>query len=90
MRKIRAWGLKYIIYMEISQGNSLCSYLYLKQAKVLCFTFTFSHFSSTKSENRRVEKILPRGEVWHQWEGEGGGEREYEGEYNVKNVFTCM
>jgi hypothetical protein len=42
------------IYMEISQGNSLCSYLYLKQAKMSFF------FSSIKSENRRMEQVLPR------------------------------
>jgi hypothetical protein len=57
------------IYMEISQGNSLCSYLYLKQAKM-----SFSLFSSTKSENRRVEQVLWVGrEGWYPWEG-GGSE----------------
>jgi hypothetical protein len=44
------------IYMEISQGNSLCSlcsYLYLKQGKMSFFLlFPFFHFSSTKSEDR--------------------------------------
>jgi hypothetical protein len=29
------------IYMEISQGNSLCSYLYFKQTKVSYFSFSF-------------------------------------------------
>jgi hypothetical protein len=29
------------IYMEISQGNSLCSYSYLKQAKMSFFSFIF-------------------------------------------------
>jgi hypothetical protein len=53
------------IYMEIS----LCSYLYLKQAKRVIFFFT-------KSENRRTEQILPRGKRgYYQWEGRGGGER---------------
>jgi hypothetical protein len=37
------------IYMEVPQGNSLCSYL--KKAKI-------SDFSSTKSENRRAEQVL--------------------------------
>jgi hypothetical protein len=32
------------IYMEISQGNSLCSYLYLKQTKMSFFSFIFSFF----------------------------------------------
>jgi hypothetical protein len=40
--------------MEISQGNSLYSYLYLKLAKMSCFSFYL--FSSAKSENRRVEQ----------------------------------
>jgi hypothetical protein len=30
--------------MEISQGNSLCSYLYLKKAKIPCFAFYLSSF----------------------------------------------
>jgi hypothetical protein len=42
-------------YMEISQGNFLCSYLYLKKAKISFFFFNF-----TKSEKRRVEQVLPR------------------------------
>jgi hypothetical protein len=29
------------IYMEISQGNSLCNYLYLKQPKMSFFYFFF-------------------------------------------------
>jgi hypothetical protein len=37
-------GVLMHIYMEMSQGNSLCSYLYL--------------FSSTKSENRREDQVL--------------------------------
>jgi hypothetical protein len=40
--------------MEISQGNSLCSY------KQKCHIF-FSIFSSTKLENRRAEQVMPRG-----------------------------
>jgi hypothetical protein len=43
--------------MEISQGNSLYSYLYLKQKYyVLLFIF---FLSSTKLENRRAEQVLP-------------------------------
>jgi hypothetical protein len=30
--------------MEISRGNSLCSYLYFKQAKTSCFSFIFCFF----------------------------------------------
>jgi hypothetical protein len=39
--------------MEISQGNTLCSYL--KQTKNVIF------FSFTKLENRRVEQVLSGG-----------------------------
>jgi hypothetical protein len=49
-------GLIIHIYMELSQGNSLHSYLYLKQATMSFFSSFF--FSSTKSENSRTEKIL--------------------------------
>jgi hypothetical protein len=46
--------------MDITQGNSLCSYLYLKLAKMPCFSFYLLCFSSTKSENRRADQVLPR------------------------------
>jgi hypothetical protein len=62
------------ICMEIPQGNSLCSYLYLK-LKCHVFSFIFSLFSPTKSEHRRTEQVLPRREGWHRWEGKGVGER---------------
>jgi hypothetical protein len=48
--------------MEMSQGNSLFSYL--KQIEISFF------FSFTKSENRRAEQVLPQGEV-----GTSAGER---------------
>jgi hypothetical protein len=63
--------------MEISQGNSLCSCLYLKQAKMSFFFLFFSYlFSSTKSGNKTVEQVLLQGSGgWeHQWKVEGGGE----------------
>jgi hypothetical protein len=61
--------------MEISQGNYQLQvvYLYLKQAKMSCFSFSL--FFSAKSENSRVEQVLPSGKGWHQWEGGSGGER---------------
>jgi hypothetical protein len=40
------------IYMEISQGNSLYSYLYLKKNVIF---FLFFLFSSTKLEDRKDE-----------------------------------
>jgi hypothetical protein len=50
----------------------------------------FSLFFSAKSENRRVEQVLPRWEGWHQWKGGGGGERREEGEYGANCVYICM
>jgi hypothetical protein len=70
MKKIRGdkpIGVILHIYMEILQGNSLCSYIYLKQVKCHDFRFIF-FFSPTKSENRRAEHVLPRRKGWHQWE----------------------
>jgi hypothetical protein len=43
--------------MEAMLGISLYSYLYLKLAKMLCFSITHV-FSSTKLENKRVELEL--------------------------------
>jgi hypothetical protein len=42
MKKIKGdkpVGVIIHIYIEISQGNSLCSYLYLKQAKISWFPY---------------------------------------------------
>jgi hypothetical protein len=64
IRGDKSIGVIIHIYMEISHRNSLYSYLYLKQAKMSCFSFSL--FSSTKSENRRKEQALPRGEGLHQ------------------------
>jgi hypothetical protein len=63
MKKIRGnkpVGVIMHMYMEISQGYSLGSYLYLKQ-KCLVFHAIFSLLSSTKLENRRVEQVLSQG-----------------------------
>jgi hypothetical protein len=62
MKKIRKDKPSRVIihtYMEISQGNSPCSYLYLK-LKCFVFHFLFSLFSLTKLENRRAEQVLLR------------------------------
>jgi hypothetical protein len=62
--------------MEIAQENSLCSSLYLKQAKMsLFFPFLF-FFSSIKSENRRVKQVLSGGLVpvgGGRWQEKGVG-----------------
>jgi hypothetical protein len=52
--------------MEISEGNSLCSYLYLKQAKTSFFLFFSFLFSYTKSEKKRAEQLLQRGGKWRE------------------------
>jgi hypothetical protein len=58
--------------VEISQGNSLCSYLYLKLAKSHVFLLTFSSFA--KLENRRAKQGLrggglPRTRLGGEWWG---------------------
>jgi hypothetical protein len=46
-------------------GISLSSYLYLKLAKMPCFSpILFYVFSSTKLENKRAEEVLPGNGVW--------------------------
>jgi hypothetical protein len=67
--------------MEMSQGNSLCSYL--KQTK-MSFIFSF-----TKSENKKAEQVLPC-RSWYQWEGRRDGERVWEGEYSANTMYTCV
>jgi hypothetical protein len=79
MKKIRGGkpiGVIIHIYMEISQGNTLYRYLYLKHTKMSCFSLYLLSFFSTKSENRKVEQVLPRGESWHQWKEEVMGKRD--------------
>jgi hypothetical protein len=40
-------------------GISLYSYFYLKLAKTMFFLLSLMFFSSTKSENKRAEQVLP-------------------------------
>jgi hypothetical protein len=47
--------------MEIAQGNSLCSHLYLKQVKMSFSLYFIFLFYSAKLENKRVEQVLP---IW--------------------------
>jgi hypothetical protein len=61
--------------MEMSQGNSLCSYHKLKKC----------HFSFLL-QNRRTEKNRSCLRVWYQWEEEGVGERVWKGEYSANTV----
>jgi hypothetical protein len=59
--------------MEATLGISLYSYLYLKLTKTL--SFLLSLMFSTKLQNKRAEKVLPRS-------GCGGG--------GLNNVYTCI
>jgi hypothetical protein len=59
------------IYMEISQGNSSSSYLYLKQAKISYFSFHFLSFFFY----RLGEQEGGIGPIQGDWLV-GGGERE--------------
>jgi hypothetical protein len=54
--------------MEISQGNSLCSYFYLKQAKLSFFSFFFYKIREQKSETGPAW-----GGVGGAWQGKGVG-----------------
>jgi hypothetical protein len=70
--------------MEISQGNSLCSYV--KQVKLSMFFL----FSSTKMENKSAEQILMRW-VWLVPAGRGRWQgKSIEGEYVANTMYTCM
>jgi hypothetical protein len=70
--------------MEISQGNPLCSYLYLKQAKLSFFSFSFSFFFY-----KIREQVLPKGVVGTSGRMEVVG-KESRMVTVVKNVYTCM
>jgi hypothetical protein len=53
------------------------------------FIVFFLFFSSTKSENRKAEQVLPRGVGWHQCEGEGIGEKDRRINTLEKKLYTC-
>jgi hypothetical protein len=58
VRGAESIGVITLIHMEIPQGKSLSNYLYLKQTKMPCFSFSLFSFSSAKSENRRAGQVL--------------------------------
>jgi hypothetical protein len=55
------------VYIEISQGNSLCSYLYLKKAKMSFFSF---FFYKIREQGGRTGPV-----GGYQWDGSGSRER---------------
>jgi hypothetical protein len=60
--------------MEATLGISLYSYLYLKQKHYVFLIISYG-FSSTKSENKKVEQVLPRSGVRVDWRRGGVGRR---------------
>jgi hypothetical protein len=64
--------------MEMSPGNFLCSYL--KNAIVFLYKIG--------EQEGKTDPVVVVG-VWYQWEGEGGGERVWEGEYGANTGYTC-
>jgi hypothetical protein len=70
------------IYMEMSQGNSL--YSYINKEKCYFSFFFIYKYERTGGQNRSCLG------GWYQWEGEGCRERVCEGEYVANTVYTCM
>jgi hypothetical protein len=60
-------------HMEISQGNSLYSYLYLKQAKMSFLFFFLLQNQRTGGQNRSC--LGWRAGCWYQWERKMAGKR---------------
>jgi hypothetical protein len=58
------------LYMKAMLGISLCSYRYLKQAKMSCF-FLFIFFLLQNQRTGGLNPVRDWGS-WHQWESGGG------------------
>jgi hypothetical protein len=72
--------------MEAMLGISLCSYLYLKLAKMLCLSYSLLCFLFNKiGEEGRIGSAWKRG----RWEGEGGIGRGQRGEM-AQTMFAHM
>jgi hypothetical protein len=63
------------IYMGIGQGISLCSYLYLKVAKMACFSYYLLYFLFYKIREEECRIGSEGVGSWHQWERGGGREK---------------
>jgi hypothetical protein len=77
MKKIRGdkpVGVIIHIHMGISQGNSLCNYLYLKQAKMPCFSFYLFSFFFYKIREQQEGRTSPAGRGGRWCWGKGVGE----------------
>jgi hypothetical protein len=64
------------MYIEISQGDSLCSYLYHKKAKMSLFKFFISFFFVPQNWRIEGKNRSCGGGEGYQWEGSGSRERE--------------
>jgi hypothetical protein len=52
--------------------------------------FLFFSFTNIREQEGRIGPTVGDRGGWYQWEGEGVGEREWEGEYSSNTVYTCM
>jgi hypothetical protein len=73
--------------MEIPQENSLYSYFYLKQTKMSSFSFNL--FSSARLVNRKLEQVLPSGEVDTSGRGNVAVKRSRKVNTEQKERCTC-
>jgi hypothetical protein len=75
--------------IEIAQGNSLVATFISNKLKCHVFHFIFSLFSSTKSENRMAEQVLPMGRAGTSGKGEvlGKGSRRVN---TVQKMSACV
>jgi hypothetical protein len=71
------------IHIGISQGNFLCSYLYLKQAKMSFYFFLLQN-QRTDGQNRSYLG------GWYQREWRRSGERMWEGKYSANTMYISM
>jgi hypothetical protein len=86
---LRRWtnGIIICIYMEISQENSLCSHVYLKQEKISFFLLDTTWVGLM---HRRMKQGLLGG--WYHWEGGGGRDRSRRAtmiQKMSKHVYKC-
>jgi hypothetical protein len=61
--------------METTQGNSLCSYLYLKLAKASCFSYYILCFFFYEIRKQKCGTGCEGTGGWQWWERGDGGER---------------
>jgi hypothetical protein len=78
------------IYMDMSQGYFLCSYLYLKKGKISFHSSFFYCFYKTGERKGRNILSGGRGEVGTSGSGEVCGERGWDGEYGANILYACI